>query len=53
MVADFPNGLEDSDLDRTGYLTVSGGEISTKQFFENVILQSGSDHLNSMKKAIE
>jgi len=51
-VADYLSGLEDSELDRTGYLALTGGEISTRQFIENVILQSGNDHLSSMKKAI-
>lgn len=50
-VADFLSGLEDSDLDRTGYLTITG-EISAKQFIENVILNSSNEHLSSMKKAI-
>jgi len=44
--------LEDSDLDRTGYIVLTGGEISTKQFVEKILLQRGNDHLSSMKKAI-
>ncbi len=51
-VADYLNGLEDSDLDRIGYFALAGGEISTKQCVEKIILQRGSDHLSSMKKTI-
>lgn len=51
-VADYLNGLEDSDLNRIGYFTLAGGEISTKQCAEKIILQRGSDHLSSMKKTI-
>jgi len=52
MVSDYLSGLEDSDLDCTGYFTLTGGEISTKQCVEKIILQRGNDHLNSMKNAI-
>ena len=51
-VADCLSELEDSDLDRTGYFVLTGGEISTKQFVEKILLQRGNDHLSSMKKAI-
>ena len=51
-VVDYLSGLEDSDLDRTGYFALTGGEISTKQFVEKILLQRGNDHLSSMKKAI-
>lgn len=51
-VADCLSELGDSDLDRTGYFALTGGEISTKQCVEKIILQRGNDHLNSMKKAI-
>jgi hypothetical protein len=50
--ADYLGGLEDSDLDRIGYFALTGGEISTKQMVEKIIIQRGNDHLSSMKKAI-
>ncbi len=51
-VTDYLSELEDSNFDRTGYFALTGGEISTKQCVEKIILQRGNDHLNSMKKAI-
>lgn len=53
MVANCLSGLEDSDLDHTGYFELTGGEISTKQCIEKIILQRSIDHLDSMKKAIQ
>ena len=43
--------LNDMDLDRSGYLAVTEGDISVQQFIEAVILQSGSEHLANMKAA--
>ena len=48
-ITGYVTDLSDADLDRTGYLAVTGGEISTQQFIENIIIQSGSEHLANMK----
>ena len=50
-MADYVAGLGDADLDRTGHLAALGGDISTEQFIENIIINSGIEHLVSMKKA--
>ncbi len=50
--ADFIAGLSDDDLDRTGHLAVVGGEITTQQYIEYVVLKDSSKHLANMKTAI-
>ena len=50
-VADYVAGLDDADLDRTSNLSVAGGNISTQQFIENIIIHSGTEHLTNMKSA--
>jgi hypothetical protein len=50
--ADFIAGLSDDELDRTGHLAVVGGEITTQQYIEYVILKDCSKHLANMKAAI-
>jgi hypothetical protein len=45
----FVAELDDEKLDRTGHLELAGGEISTQQLIEFVILQSGGEHLSNMK----
>ena len=49
--ASYLAGLSEADLDRTGYLALIGGEVSAQQLIEMVILQSGGEHLDSMKAA--
>ncbi len=51
-VYDFIIGLGDAELDRTGYLPMIGKEVSTRQFLEMVILQSGGEHFVNMKTAL-
>lgn len=51
-VCDFVVRLSDEELDRTGHMALVGGEISTQQIMELVILQSGGEHLASIKTAI-
>lgn len=48
-VAEYFAGLDDADLDRTSNLSVAGGTISTQQFIENIIINSGIEHLTNMK----
>ena len=49
--AGYLEGLSEADLARTGYLALIGGDVSAQQLIEMVILQSGGEHLNSMKAA--
>jgi len=48
-ITSFVAELDDEKLDRTSHLELVGGEISTQQFIENIIIQSGGEHLSSMK----
>lgn len=45
----FVAELDNEKLDRTSHLELVGGEISTQQFIENFIIQSGGEHLSNMK----
>ena len=47
--AGYLEGLSEADLGRTGYFAAIGGDVSAQQLIEMVILQSGGEHLNSMK----
>ena len=51
-LAKFAGGLGDEELDRTGYLELMKSDVSTQQFLEGVIVQSGGEHLANMKKAV-
>ncbi len=51
--AGYVAGLSDSDLDQTAPLPAIGGDISTQKLIEYVILDSGAEHLASMKRAAE
>ena len=50
-LADFVTELDDAGLDSKGQLSLAGGEITTQQFLEYIILQSGGEHLANMKAA--
>ena len=50
-ITDFIAGLADADLDRSGDLALAGGAISTQQVIDNIIIQSASEHLASLKAA--
>ena len=47
----YLEGLSETDLVRTGYFAAIGGDVSAQQLIEMVILQSGGEHLDSMKVA--
>ncbi len=47
--AGYLEGLSETDLVRTGYLAAFDGDVSAQQLIEMVILQSGGEHLDSMK----
>ncbi len=49
--ASYLEELSEADLLRTGYLAAIGGDVSAQQLIEMVILQSGGEHLDSMKAA--
>ncbi|MEN6441345.1 MAG: DinB family protein [Syntrophobacter sp.] len=51
-MVEFVAGLDDSELDRTGYLSMLGGDVTVRQFIENVVLISGKEHLGNMKTAV-
>jgi len=51
-MVEFVEGLEDSDLDRTGYLSLSNKEITVQQLIESIILQSGGQHFKNIGTAI-
>jgi DinB superfamily len=48
----YVTGLSDAELDRTGHMALLGGSVSTQQCLEAVILDSGGQHLSSMKAAV-
>ncbi len=50
---DFVAGLEDSELDRSAYLVLMGTDVPAWKFIEAVVLDSGKQHLDSMKAALE
>ena len=53
VLVGFVEDLADGELDRVAYFSMIGGEISARQFIENVILHSGGKHLANMKMAAE
>jgi uncharacterized damage-inducible protein DinB len=52
-IAEYAAGLSDAELDRTAYLSLTGGDISTQRFVETIIVHLGSEHLASAKAAVE
>ncbi len=48
----FVVGLDDSELNRAGYLALFGSDITVRQFIETVILQSGGQHFKNMKSTV-
>jgi hypothetical protein len=51
-IAAYVAGLGDADLDRTAYLALIGGDMSTQQFIENIIIRSGGEHLASARATV-
>ncbi len=49
---DFVTGLSDDELDRTGYLAIVGGDITTQKLIEIVVFESAGEHFANMKKAL-
>jgi len=52
-VLQFVTGLQDAELDRTGYLALMGADVSTQELIETVILRSGGEHFANMKAATD
>ncbi|KJS31865.1 MAG: hypothetical protein VR64_10055 [Desulfatitalea sp. BRH_c12] len=50
---DFVAGLDDEDLNRTGYLAEFGGNVSVQQLLKLINLKSAGEHLASMRQTIE
>jgi hypothetical protein len=51
-MVDYISGLDDADLDRTTDFPAAGGKISAQQFIEYIVLQSGGEHLTSLRTTI-
>jgi hypothetical protein len=50
-VAEYVAGLGDTDLDRTGHIAAAGGDMTTEQLIENIILGSAGEHFANVKGA--
>jgi len=51
-LSDFVSSLSDDELDRKTYLSLADSEVSTQQFVEMVLLQSGGEHFSNMKQVV-
>lgn len=51
-MVEFVAGLDESELERSGYLAALGGDVTVQQFIENVVLVSGKEHLVNMRTAL-
>lgn len=49
---DFVSRLSDLDLAQKAYLSLSGRKVTAAEFVEDVVLESGGEHLQSMKTAL-
>jgi len=50
-IVEFAESLDDSQLDKAGYLPALGSEISVENFMETVILQGAKGHFESIRAA--
>jgi hypothetical protein len=50
-IVEFAGGLEDSELDKTGYVSALGSNVTVEQFLESLVLHSAREHFQSMKTA--
>ena len=48
----FISDLSDEQLGRKTWLSLAGGEVTTGQFIDMVVLQSGGEHFANIKKAV-
>ncbi|MCF8107158.1 MAG: DinB family protein [Desulfohalobiaceae bacterium] len=49
---DFVSRLNDFDLAQKAYLGLAGRKLTAQEFVEQVVLESGGEHLQSMKAAV-
>ena len=49
---DFVSELSDFDLAQKAYLGLAGRKLTAQEFVEQVVLESGGQHLQSMKAAV-
>jgi hypothetical protein len=49
----YVTGLSDEDLDCAGYLALLGREVSIEKLIELVIFNSGKEHFENLKGAVE
>jgi len=52
-LVDYVRGLSDAELDRTGKLSLAGGELTAEQLIEAIILKSGGEHFSNIKATVE
>jgi len=50
-VAEYVAGLGDTDLERIGHIAAAGGDMTTEQLIENIILRSSGEHFANVKDA--
>jgi hypothetical protein len=50
-VAEYVAGLGDTDLDRIGHIAAAGGDMTTEQLIENIILRNAGEHFANVKGA--
>ena len=51
FITDFIKELSEEDLDRTAALSLIDGDVSTQQFIDMFIIETGREHLANMKAA--
>ncbi len=50
-IVEFADGLEDSGLNKTGYVPVFGAEMTVEQLLESAVLQAANEHFKNIKAA--
>jgi len=50
-IAEFVNGLEDEDLDKTAHFSLAGRDVNTKQMIK-IIINGGTEHLTNIKATV-
>ena len=50
---DFVSGLRDDELVQRAYLSLAGQNVSAENFIREVVLNSGGEHLESIKAAVK
>lgn len=50
-IAEFVNGLNDEDLDKTAHFSLAGRDINTKQMIK-IIINGGTEHLTNIKATV-